>query len=39
MMGAAGEKVTVVDSLATSMNLGLIVLAAARAAESGVQFK
>ena len=35
MMGAAGEKVTVVDSLATSMSLGLIVLAAARAAESG----
>jgi DegV family protein with EDD domain len=34
-MGAAGEKVTVVDSLATSMKLGLIVLAAARAAESG----
>jgi DegV family protein with EDD domain len=34
-MGTAGEKVTVVDSLATSMNLGLIVLAAARAAESG----
>jgi DegV family protein with EDD domain len=36
MMGAAGEKVTVIDSLATSVNLGLIVLAAARAAESGV---
>jgi DegV family protein with EDD domain len=34
-MGTAGEKVTVVDSLATSMSLGLIVLAAARAAESG----
>ena len=34
-MGAAGEKVTIVDSLATSMKLGLIVLAAARAAESG----
>jgi len=35
MMGTAGEKVTVVDSFATSMSLGLIVLAAARAAESG----
>ena len=35
MMGAAGEKVTIVDSFATSMSLGLIVLAAARAAESG----
>ena len=35
MMGTAGEKVTVVDSFATSMNLGLIVLAASRAAESG----
>lgn len=34
-MGTAGEKITVVDSLATSMSLGLIVLAAARAAESG----
>ena len=34
-MGAAGEKVTVIDTLATSMKLGLIVLAAARAAESG----
>lgn len=34
-MGTAGEKVTVVDSLATSMSLGLIVLAAARASESG----
>jgi DegV family protein with EDD domain len=35
MMGTAAEKVTVVDSFATSMSLGLIVLAAARAAESG----
>ena len=35
MMGAAGEKVTVVDSFSTSMSLGLIVLAAARAVESG----
>lgn len=34
-MGAAGEKVTVIDTLATSMKLGLIVLAAARAAENG----
>ena len=34
-MGAAGEKVTLIDSLATSMSLGFIVLAAARAAESG----
>ena len=34
-MGAAGEKVTVVDSFSTSMSLGLIVLAAARAVESG----
>jgi DegV family protein with EDD domain len=35
MMNAAKEKVTLVDSFATSMSLGLIVLAAARAAESG----
>lgn len=35
MMGAAGEKVTVVDSFSTSMSLGLIVLAAARTVESG----
>ncbi len=35
MMGSAAEKVTLVDSLSTSMSLGLIVLAAARAAESG----
>jgi DegV family protein with EDD domain len=34
-MGTAGGKVTIVDSFATSMSLGLIVLAAARAAESG----
>jgi DegV family protein with EDD domain len=34
-MGAAGAKVTIVDSMATSMSLGLITLAAARAAESG----
>jgi len=35
MMGTASEKVTIVDSFATSMSLGLIVLAAARAAENG----
>jgi DegV family protein with EDD domain len=34
LMGAAGKKVTIIDSFATSVNLGLIVLAAARAAES-----
>jgi DegV family protein with EDD domain len=34
MLGAAGEKVTLVDSLATSMNMGFIVLAAARAVEN-----
>jgi DegV family protein with EDD domain len=35
MMEDAGQKVTVIDSLATSASLGLVVLAAARAAESG----
>jgi DegV family protein with EDD domain len=35
MMGAAGEKISLVDSLATSMNKGFIVLAAARAFENG----
>ena len=35
MMGTAGEKVNIVDSFATSMNMGFIVLAAARALESG----
>jgi DegV family protein with EDD domain len=34
-MGTAGEKVTIMDTFATSMSLGLIVLTAARAAESG----
>jgi len=34
-MGTAGEKIKVVDSFATSMSLGLIVLAVARAMESG----
>jgi DegV family protein with EDD domain len=38
-MGAAGEKVALVDSYATSMSLGLIALAAARAAESGADLK
>jgi DegV family protein with EDD domain len=38
-MGAAGEKVTILDSLATSMSLGLIVLAAARASESGADLR
>ena len=35
LMGTAGAKITVVDSLATSMSLGWITLAAARAAENG----
>jgi DegV family protein with EDD domain len=35
LMGAAGAKVSIVDSYATSMSLGLIVLAAARAADGG----
>jgi DegV family protein with EDD domain len=35
MMGTAGEKVTLMDSLSTSMALGLITLAASRAAEAG----
>jgi DegV family protein with EDD domain len=35
LMGASGAKVSIVDSYATSMSLGLIVLAAARAAEGG----
>jgi DegV family protein with EDD domain len=38
-MGAAGEKVALVDSYATSMSLGLIALAAARAAENGANLK
>ena len=38
-MEAAGEKVTLVDSLATSMSLGLIALASARAAASGAGMK
>ena len=39
MMGAAGEKVTLVDSFATSMNMGFIVLAVARAAENGASLR
>lgn len=39
IMGPAGEKVTIVDSLATSMALSLIALAAARAAEAGASLK
>jgi DegV family protein with EDD domain len=35
MMGAAGEKITLVDSFATSMNMGFHVLAVARAIERG----
>lgn len=35
MMGAAGEKVTLVDSLSTSMIMGFAVLAVARAIENG----
>ncbi|WKZ38066.1 MAG: DegV family protein [Anaerolineales bacterium] len=38
-METAGSKVTIVDSLATSMALSLIVLAAARAAEQGGTLK
>jgi len=38
-MEAAGEKVTIVDSLATSMSLGLIALASARAAADGAGMK
>ena len=38
-MGTAGEKVTLVDSYATSMSLGLIALAAARAADNGANLK
>ncbi len=39
LMGPAGEKVTIVDTYATSTSLGLIVLAAARAAEGGADLK
>ena len=39
MMGTAGDKIMLVDSLATSMSLGLIALAAARAAQNGASMK
>ena len=35
MMGTTGEKVTIIDSLSTSMDMGFLVLAAARALKSG----
>jgi len=35
LMGVDGKKITIIDSFATSVNLGLIVLATARASESG----
>ncbi len=39
MSAAAAEKITVVDSLSTSMNMGFVTLAAARAAQSGASLK
>jgi DegV family protein with EDD domain len=39
LMGSAGDRVTIVDSLSTSMSLGLITLAAARAAEQGASLE
>jgi DegV family protein with EDD domain len=39
MMGKAGEKVTVVDSLSTSMAMSFHVLAVARAVEAGASLK
>jgi len=39
MMGNAGEKVTLVDSLSTAMALGFQVLSAARALENGANLK
>ncbi len=39
MMGEAGKKVTIVDSLATSMLMGFQVLAAARALEKGASLQ
>lgn len=39
MMGTAGEKVTVVDSLSTSMAMSFQVLAVARAIEAGASLK
>lgn len=38
-MGAAGEKVSIVDSLTTAMAMGFIALAAARAAQAGASLK
>lgn len=39
LMSAAGEKVTIVDSLTTAMAMGFIVLAAARAAQDGASLR
>lgn len=39
MLGAAGEKVTVIDSLSTSMAMSFQVLAVARAVEAGANLK
>jgi len=39
LMGSAGDKVTLVDSLATAMALGFISIATARAAESGASVR
>jgi len=39
MLGAAGERVTIVDSLSTSMCMGFMVLAAARAIEKGANMQ
>lgn len=39
MLGAAGEKVTVIDSLSTSMAMSFQVLAVARALEAGASLK
>lgn len=39
MLGNAGEKVTIVDSLSTSMNMGFVTLAAARAVADGASLQ
>lgn len=39
LMGSAGEKITVMDSLSTAMALGFQVLSAARAAQDGASLK
>lgn len=39
LMSAAGEKVTIVDSLTTAMAMGFIVLTAARAAQDGASLR